>query len=61
MRMLRPAFAVAAALLVVRVHGTRAADLLPADRPIAEVVDHYIDAGLRKAAITPPAGPTTRP
>ncbi|MBL8827608.1 MAG: DUF1549 domain-containing protein [Planctomycetaceae bacterium] len=29
-----------------------AADLLPADRPVAEVIDHYIDATLAKAKIT---------
>ena len=30
-----------------------ASDLLPADRPIAEVVDHYIDEALAKASIAP--------
>ena len=54
MRMLRPAFAVAAALLVIEIEvAARAGDLLPPDRPIAEVVDHYIDAGLKKAGVTP--------
>ena len=48
--MLRPAFAVAAALLVIQ-STARADDLLPSDRPIAEVVDHYIDLGLRKHSI----------
>jgi Protein of unknown function (DUF1549)/Protein of unknown function (DUF1553) len=52
MRMLRPALAVAAALLV-SVNTARADDLLPSDRPIAEVVDHYIDLGLRKVPIKP--------
>ncbi|MFI5459196.1 MAG: DUF1549 domain-containing protein [Isosphaerales bacterium] len=52
MRMFRPAFAVAALLLVVE-STARAADLLPPDRPIAEVVDHYIDEMLRKEAIIP--------
>jgi len=48
--MLRPAFVVAAVLLVV---GSMAwaSDLVPPDRAIAEVVDHYIDGALRKAAI----------
>jgi len=30
-----------------------AADLLPPDRPIAEVVDHYVDAKLREAGVAP--------
>ena len=47
MRMIRPALAVAAMLLAVGAT-TRAADLLPADRAIGEVVDHYIDAVLRR-------------
>ena len=52
MRMMRPALAVAAVLFVM--HCTaRAGDLLPPDRPIAAVVDHYIDAALRKEAIKP--------
>ena len=50
MRMLRPAFVVAAVLLVVE-STAWADDLLPPDRAIAEVVDHYIDGALRKAAI----------
>jgi Protein of unknown function (DUF1549)/Protein of unknown function (DUF1553) len=50
MRMLRPPFVVAAVLLVVE-SAAWAGDLLPADRAIAEVVDHYIDGALRKAAI----------
>ncbi|HEV7999009.1 MAG TPA: DUF1549 domain-containing protein [Planctomycetaceae bacterium] len=52
MRMLRPALAVAAAVLV-SFNLARAADLLPSDRPIAEVVDHYIDLGLGKLPIKP--------
>ena len=52
MRMLRPAFAVAAALLVITA-SARAGDFLPADRPIAEVVDHYIDEALRKIPLKP--------
>ena len=32
---------------------TGAADLLPADRPIGEVVDHYIDAVLRRGGVKP--------
>jgi Protein of unknown function (DUF1549)/Protein of unknown function (DUF1553) len=54
MRMLRPAVAVAAALLV-NFAAARAGELRPPDRPIAEVVDHYIDLGLQKAAVTPAA------
>ena len=50
MRMLRPAFVVVAMLLVVE-STAGADDLLPPDRPIAEVVDHYIDGAIRKAAI----------
>jgi hypothetical protein len=53
MRMLRPAFAVVAALLIIEIEAVaRAGDLLPPDRSIAEVVDHYIDAGLKKAGVT---------
>src|SRR5262245_14765323 len=52
MRMLRPAFAVAAAL-VVFFDAAWAADLLPSDRPIAEVVDHYIDLGLHNVPLKP--------
>ena len=48
--MLRSAFAVAALLLVL-LPTARAGDLLPADRPIAEVVDHYIDEALRKVPL----------
>lgn len=50
MRMLCPAFSVAAALLVFH-PPARAVDLLPGDRPIAEVVDHYVGVGLRKIPI----------
>ncbi len=32
---------------------SRAADLLPPDRPMAEVIDHYIDAKLKQAGVTP--------
>lgn len=31
----------------------RAEDLLPRDRPIGEVIDHYVDAKLREAKVTP--------
>src|SRR5947209_49074 len=31
----------------------RAAELLPADRPIPEVIDHYVDAKLKSANVTP--------
>ena len=50
----RPAFALAAAVLVIA-RTAFCADLLPADRTIAEVVDHYIDAGLKTAAVKPAA------
>jgi hypothetical protein len=48
--MLRPALTVATVLLLNH-HTARAADLLAPDRPIAEVVDHYIDDVLRKEGI----------
>ena len=60
MGMIRPAFAVAAVLLVIE-STARAGDLLPPDRPIAEVVDHYIDAALRKEASRPRPRPTMPP
>ncbi len=50
MRMLCPAFAVGAMLLVIEATAW-AGELLPPDRPIAAVVDHYIDGALRKAGI----------
>ena len=40
-------------LLLVVESTAWADDLLPPDRAIAEVVDHYIDGALRKAAIKP--------
>jgi hypothetical protein len=52
MRMLRPAYAVAIALLAAA-SPAWADDLLPADRPIADVVDHFIDSALGKAAVKP--------
>ena len=52
MRMLRPTFVVANVLLLIT-PTTRAADLLGADRPIAEVVDHYLDETLRKEGVKP--------
>ncbi len=54
MFLLQPVFALAATLLVI---GTAAsgADLLPADRPIEDAVDHYIGLALKKAAVTPAA------
>src|SRR5262245_30319548 len=47
MQMLRPALAIASVLLMSH-SVVQAGDLLPPDRPIAEVVDHYIDEALRK-------------
>ncbi len=60
MFLLRPVFALAATLLVI---GTAApgADLLPADRPIEDAVNHYIGQALKKAAVTPALQPTMRP
>jgi len=50
MTMFRPAFAVAAVLLASECT-VQAGDLLPPDRPIAEVVDHYIDLALGQEGI----------
>jgi hypothetical protein len=50
MRMFRAAVAVATVLLFIE-SASRASDLLPADRPIGEAVDHYIDGALRNEAI----------
>ena len=47
MRMLRPAFAVAAAVLVIEATAACRRFASP-DRPIAEVVDHYIDREPRR-------------
>ena len=55
MRLLRPALAFAA-LLSINAPSSSAVDLLSADRPIAEVVDHYIDQALVKER-TEPAPP----
>ncbi len=52
MRMLRPALAIATVLLLSR-GLTRAAELFPADRPIAEATDHYLDETLRKEGVKP--------
>jgi hypothetical protein len=52
--MLLPFCLPALALLVVTGTAT-AADLLPADRPIADVVDHYIDAQLLEQNVKPAA------
>ncbi len=48
--MLRPAVAVVAVLMAVETVA-RAGELLPPDRPIADVVDHYIGEALSKEAI----------
>jgi len=56
MFMIRPVVAATATLLaVVLAIGTAAAgtDLLPGDRRIEDVVDHYIDLALKNAAVTP--------
>src|SRR5215213_1765820 len=39
--------------LVLTACAARAADLLPSDRPIPEVIDHYVDAKLKSAGIAP--------
>jgi hypothetical protein len=54
MIVLRPVLA-AAALVLVIADTALCADLLPADRRIDEVVDHYVDEGLGKASVTPVA------
>jgi hypothetical protein len=48
--MVRPVFAVAGLVLLTPL-AAQADDLISSDRPIAEVVDHYIDLGLRKIPI----------
>ena len=52
MRILGQAIAFAGIFVVMAQQAT-AADLLAPDRPIAEVVDHYIDETLRKEAVKP--------
>jgi hypothetical protein len=51
MRIVCPAL-LAAAVLILTHDAGRAGELLPPERPIAAVVDDYIDAALRKEAIT---------
>ena len=48
-----PRYCVAICVLASVAQSTRAADLLPADRPIAEVIDHYTDEKLKAAGVTP--------
>jgi hypothetical protein len=48
--MVRPVFAVAGLVLLTPL-AAQADDLISSDRPIAEVVDHYIDQALRKVPI----------
>lgn len=48
-----PRYCVAICVLASVAQSTRAADLLPADRPIAEVIDHYTDEKLKAAGATP--------
>jgi hypothetical protein len=52
MRKLRPALAFAT-VLVMSMAVTRAAELVSADRPIAEAVDHYLEETLRKEGVKP--------
>ncbi len=51
----------AVGLLLGASHVARAQDLLAPDRPIGEVIDHYVDAKLQKANVkpAPPAADTT--
>jgi hypothetical protein len=60
MRIVCPAILVAAVLFLSQ-SASRAGDLPPHDRPVAAVVDHYIDAALRKEGIkaTPAADGAT--
>jgi hypothetical protein len=60
MRIVCPALLVAAMLTVIQ-SASRAAELLPSDRPIPAVVDHYIDAALHKEGMkaTPAADGAT--
>jgi hypothetical protein len=50
---MQPYRAAAVFLLVAITGSARAADLLPPDRPIADIVDHYVDAKLKAAGVTP--------
>src|SRR5687768_12028046 len=50
MRTLRPLLVCVAACVAP---SARADELLPADRPIESVVDHYIDARLTRDGVTP--------
>jgi hypothetical protein len=52
MRKLRPAIAFGTLLLAV-IPATWAADLLPADRPIGEAIDQYLEQALRKESVKP--------
>ncbi len=58
MRMLRLALALAS-VFVVAPANVEAADLLPPDRPIALVVDHYLDQALHKDGVKPAPAPMT--
>lgn len=50
---MRPAKVLALAVCLAVIPPALAADLLPADRPIAEVIDHYVSAKLKEAGVTP--------
>jgi hypothetical protein len=41
--------------LIALAYPVAAAELLPVDRPVAEAIDHYVDARLAKASVTPTA------
>jgi hypothetical protein len=45
----------AAALVIAATGNARSSDLLPADKPIPQVVDHYIDAAIAEAGVVPAA------
>src|SRR5260370_42323713 len=57
----RPVFSLAFLVLGLGASAVLADDppqLLPANRPIEQVIDHYIDAGLKEAKVAPaPAAP----
>src|SRR6478736_9761289 len=41
--------------LLLTACAARPADLLPPDRPVPEVIDHYVDARLKTSGVTPAA------
>ena len=45
--------ALVVAALIALASAAPAADLLPADRPIPEVIDHYVNAKLKQVGVAP--------